>query len=80
MTSLSLTTSSNLMVVDPETKPIVSTGIVFIDPNIDDYETLKAGVKPGLEVVLLDSSRDGIVQITEVLKTYALAPLSPQPC
>ncbi len=27
-------------------------------------------MKPGLEVVLLDSSRDGIVQITEVLERH----------
>ena len=49
---------------------LLTTGIVFIDPNIDDYETLLAGVKPGLEVVLLDGNRDGITQITEVLQKH----------
>lgn len=29
-----------------------TTGIVFIDPKIDDYEMLMVGVTPGLEVVL----------------------------
>ncbi|HBK63079.1 MAG TPA: hypothetical protein DEG17_26155 [Cyanobacteria bacterium UBA11149] len=48
----------------------LTTGIVFIDSNIDDYQTLLAGVKPGLEVVLLDGNRDGIVQITEVLQKH----------
>jgi Tol biopolymer transport system component len=45
-----------------------TTGIVFIDPKVDDYEILMAGVTPNLEVVLLDENQDGIGQITEVLK------------
>ncbi len=46
----------------------ITSGIVFIDPKVDDYETLKAGVTQGLEVVLLDRHCDGISQITEALK------------
>ena len=45
-----------------------TTGIVFIDPKVDDYEMLMAGVTPGLEVVLLDENFDGIAQITQALK------------
>ena len=45
-----------------------TTGIVFIDPKVDDYEMLMAGVKPDLEVVLLDDNFDGISQITQALK------------
>jgi Ca2+-binding RTX toxin-like protein len=45
-----------------------TSGIVFIDSMVDDYEMLMAGVKPGLEVVLLDDSQDGITQITQCLK------------
>jgi Tol biopolymer transport system component len=59
---------SNLIIGIPEAEPTVTKGIVFIDPNIDDYETLKAGVIPGLEVVLLDGSQEGIAQITQALK------------
>ena len=47
-----------------------TTGIVFIDPKVDDYKMLMAGVKPGLEVVLLDDNCDGIAQITAVLRRY----------
>jgi Ca2+-binding RTX toxin-like protein len=47
-----------------------TTGIVFIDPKVDDYEMLMAGVMPGLEVFLLDENRNGIRQITEVLKGH----------
>jgi hypothetical protein len=45
-----------------------TTGIVFIDSKVDDYAMLMAGVKPGLEVVLLDDKFDGIAQITQALK------------
>jgi hypothetical protein len=45
-----------------------TTGIVFIDSKVDDYGILMAGVKPGLEVVLLDENFDGIAQITQTLK------------
>jgi hypothetical protein len=45
-----------------------TSGIVFIDHKVDDYEMLMAGVTPGLEVVLLDENTDGIVQISQTLK------------
>jgi Tol biopolymer transport system component len=45
-----------------------TTGIVFIDRKVDDYEMLMAGVTPGLEVVLLDENCDGIGQITQAIK------------
>nr|WP_277876478.1 DUF4347 domain-containing protein [Trichocoleus sp. FACHB-40] len=41
--------------------------IVFIDATVADKESLAAGVKPGTEVIILDSTRDGVAQITEVL-------------
>jgi Domain of unknown function (DUF4347)/FG-GAP-like repeat/RTX calcium-binding nonapeptide repeat (4 copies)/Calx-beta domain len=41
--------------------------IVFIDPKVEDYQSLIAGVKPGAEVVILDADRDAIDQITQVL-------------
>ncbi|HEY9821824.1 MAG TPA: DUF4347 domain-containing protein [Candidatus Sericytochromatia bacterium] len=59
---------SNLKGSHSDTTAIDTTGIVFIDSMVDDYEMLMAGVKPGLEVVLLDDSQDGITQITQALK------------
>ncbi len=41
--------------------------IAFIDAGVSDYQSLVNGVKPGIEIVVLDSKRDGIEQITEVL-------------
>jgi hypothetical protein len=41
--------------------------ILFIDSQVEDIETLVAGVIPGIEVVVLESDRNGIEQITEVL-------------
>ncbi|MEG4107674.1 DUF4347 domain-containing protein, partial [Microcoleus sp. S13_C5] len=41
--------------------------IAFIDTQVENYQSLIAGVKPGTEVVVLDGNRDAIDQITEVL-------------
>ncbi|BAY08331.1 DUF4347 domain-containing protein [Calothrix sp. NIES-2098] len=41
--------------------------IVFIDKSVIDYQSLIVGIKPGYEVVILDSIKDGVVQITESL-------------
>jgi Tol biopolymer transport system component len=59
---------SNFNACNGDTTASVTSGIVFIDSTVDDYEMLMAGVKPGLEVVLLDDSQDGITQITQSLK------------
>ncbi|MEG4112953.1 MULTISPECIES: FG-GAP-like repeat-containing protein, partial [unclassified Microcoleus] len=41
--------------------------IAFIDPKVENYQSLIAGVKPGTEVVVLDGNRDAIDQITQIL-------------
>ena len=41
--------------------------IVFIDTAVADYQSLVAGVKPGITTVILDSNQDGIAQISEYL-------------
>ena len=41
--------------------------IVFIDPTVSDYQTLINGIKPDTSVVVLDSSKDGVQQITDAL-------------
>ncbi len=43
--------------------------IVFIDTRVDDYQTLMSGISPSAETILLDSTRDGIEQITEILRS-----------
>ncbi|MEG3927130.1 MULTISPECIES: DUF4347 domain-containing protein [unclassified Microcoleus] len=43
------------------------SAIAFIDSQVEDYQSLIAGVTPGTEVVVLDGDRDAIDQITEVL-------------
>jgi VCBS repeat-containing protein len=42
--------------------------IVFIDARVEDAAQLLSGIRPGVEVVLLDASRDGIGQIASVLQ------------
>ncbi|MBD2606784.1 DUF4347 domain-containing protein [Scytonema hofmannii FACHB-248] len=42
--------------------------IIFIDPTVEDYESLIAGIYPDTKVVILDQMKDGISQITENLQ------------
>ena len=46
----------------------VST-LVFIDSNVEDYQSLISGVSPNAEVIILDETLNGIEQITERLAT-----------
>ncbi len=41
--------------------------IVFIDSQVKDYQILAQGVLPGIEIIILESDRNGIEQITNVL-------------
>src|SRR4028118_2324080 len=46
-------------------KPIST--LVFIDSNVEDYQSLISGVSPNAEVIILDETLGGIEQITEKL-------------
>jgi hypothetical protein len=46
---------------------VSGSAIAFIDSQVEDYQSLIAGVKPGTEVVILDQNKDAIAQITEIL-------------
>ena len=46
---------------------VSGSAIAFIDPQVENYQSLIAGVKPGTEVVVLDGNRDAIDQITQIL-------------
>ena len=43
------------------------SAIMFVDPAVADWDNLVKGVKPGIEVIILDRGRDGVKQISEVL-------------
>ncbi len=43
---------------------------MFIDPSVDNYTQLVNGLVENTEVIVLDDSRDGIFQITEILSHY----------
>ncbi|CAO3441367.1 hypothetical protein [Azospirillum endophyticum] len=45
--------------------------VVFIESNVADYRTLVAGVKAGVEVVLLDSTKDGLSQMAQWAETHS---------
>ncbi|MBW4445924.1 MAG: DUF4347 domain-containing protein [Spirirestis rafaelensis WJT71-NPBG6] len=42
--------------------------IIFIDPNVEDYQSLIGGINPDTKVVILDRMKDGVSQITESLQ------------
>ncbi|MCZ2720967.1 DUF4347 domain-containing protein [Marinomonas sp. 15G1-11] len=44
-----------------------ATEIIFIEDNVADYQSLVDGTAPGVEVVLLDSRGDGLVQMADFL-------------
>ncbi|RPJ09943.1 MAG: DUF4347 domain-containing protein [Deltaproteobacteria bacterium] len=41
--------------------------ILFIDPAVKDYLTLLSGLREGVKAVVLDPTRDGVGQISDVL-------------
>jgi hypothetical protein len=45
----------------------VLSGIAFIDSGLEDYQSLVAGVAPGIEVVVLESTQNGVEEISRVL-------------
>ena len=45
-----------------------ATEILFVDPRVSNWQTLAAGVKGDVQVVLIDPNRDGIAQVTAALK------------
>jgi len=47
--------------------------IAFIDPALDDYQSLAGGVLPGTETIILDKNGNGVEQITAKLQTIAAA-------
>lgn len=43
--------------------------IIFIDPTVEDYQSLIAGIEQDTKVVILDRMKDGVSQITENLQS-----------
>lgn len=63
----------NLLIQDHQSQQqqqVVAKMLVVIDQKVEDYKLLAAGVKSGAEVLILDSHRDGVEQITAALQGY----------
>jgi large repetitive protein len=61
--------SSTGLVFEPLLATQQRTEIIFIDSNVTDIATLISGLNnPGAEVVLLDTTKDGVLQIADALK------------
>ncbi|MBF0307853.1 MAG: DUF4347 domain-containing protein, partial [Alphaproteobacteria bacterium] len=52
----------------PEAAP--GAVLVFVDPRVPEHERVEAAIPEGAILVELDPARDGIEQVTEVLKSY----------
>ena len=65
--ALKETAPDPLAALAPLTETAPAHEIMFVDPAVKDYSTLITGLKPGVEVVVLDASRDGVAQISETL-------------
>ena len=44
--------------------------VVFIDPAVDDKQTLIDGIDDGVDVYILDGENDALAEIADILKTY----------
>ncbi len=42
--------------------------ILFLDTGVSDSDFLRKGMRPGVEVVMLEADRDGLAQMAEVLR------------
>jgi len=64
----------NLIALNDEhpltTDSLSGSQVVFIDPGVRDLQTILAGIKPGMDVVLLDPNRDALDQIAETLRGH----------
>ena len=61
--------------VEAATAPVVRD-LVIIDSAVPDAQTLIAGLKEGSRAFILDSSRDGLAQIAEIIDANGLHDLS----
>jgi Ca2+-binding RTX toxin-like protein len=52
-----------------------SSNLVLIDTSVENYQSLVEGVIPGVEVIILDSTQDGIEQITAAVTRHSVTAL-----
>jgi hypothetical protein len=69
-----LDTTADLSLTAAAAAPETTTGaatprteIAFIDTGVQGYQAMVEAVRPGVEVVLIDSTKDGLAQIAEAL-------------
>ncbi len=70
LTSANVVEASNIGAPSDTSAATAWREVVFIDSSVEDYQTLLANVDPLAEIVMLDSNRDGVEQILEVLSQH----------
>ncbi|MCK5405687.1 MAG: DUF4347 domain-containing protein, partial [Desulfobulbaceae bacterium] len=65
--------SDELALLKDFTPPAVTSPeeLVFIDPGVEDVQTLLAGISSEAEIVFLEPDRDGVLQVSEILSKYS---------
>jgi hypothetical protein len=51
--------------------PAAAKEVAFVDSSVDHWQSLVDGIRDGIEIVVLDSSRDGLAQIAEWAQTHS---------
>jgi fibronectin-binding autotransporter adhesin len=72
--SLATSNTASLPQILREADPVSNGGrreVVLIDIGVADWQTLAEGVRPGVELVLIGGSQDGLAQMAEWAETHA---------
>ena len=67
---------TGILAGNPAIAPRSSNEIVFIDGAVSNAQLLAAGVKPGVEAVILDPGQDGVRQIAAYLTSHGTQDLA----
>ena len=55
--------------ISPSTATQSTATLVIVDPGVEDLQTFADAIPAGAEMIILDGSKDGVKQITEILST-----------
>ncbi|MDH5318414.1 MAG: DUF4347 domain-containing protein, partial [Nitrospira sp.] len=62
------TSDGDHLLVAPDSPTTARQELVFVDTAVEDYQSLLVGISPNAEIIILDSTRDGVQQISEALQ------------
>ncbi len=63
-------TSSHAVATSGQAASSTTTSLVFVDGGVEDIESVAHAIPSNAELVILDSHRNGIEQVTEILASH----------